>query len=252
MPDPVLDHPLIAARYFFPARAKLSHPFWVEAGPARLACFYHRPHPEAKTLVHFHGNGEVVADHLADLVPALEQLGYNCLLAEYRGYGQSTGVPALGAMLADVEPIIKSLHLPPEKLVLFGRSVGSIFALEAAARFPSIAGLILESGIADPLERLLLRVRPEELGLTFEQFQAVVARDLNHPAKLARYRGATLILHTRHDGLVEVTHARRLFEWAPEPKKLHIFEQGNHNTIMFSNFQEYFRQVQTFIDSLPE
>jgi hypothetical protein len=204
------------------------------------------------SIVHFHGNGEVVADHLTGLVPALEQLGYNCFLAEYRGYGQSNSTQALGAMLADVEPIIKSLNLPPEKLVLFGRSVGSIYALEAVARCPSIAGLILESGIADPLERLLLRVRPEELGVTIEQLQAAVARDLNHQAKLAHYRGATLILHTRHDGLVDVTHARRLFEWAPEPKRLHIFEQGNHNSIMFTNFHEYFRQVQAFIDSLPE
>jgi hypothetical protein len=80
MSKPVLDHPLISARYFFPTRAELPNPFWVEVGPARLACYY-QPYPEAKTIVHFHGNGEVVADHLTGLVAALEQLGYNCFLA---------------------------------------------------------------------------------------------------------------------------------------------------------------------------
>lgn len=56
-----------------------SCPFPAGSRPVRLACYTHQPHPEAKIVVHFHGNGQVAPDHLAGLMPALEQLGYNGL-----------------------------------------------------------------------------------------------------------------------------------------------------------------------------
>jgi acyl-CoA dehydrogenase len=81
-------------------------------------------------VVHFHGNGEVVADWQGGFEDFIGQLGWDLLLAEYRGYGASTGEPQLGRMLDDVKPILCAAG-PPGKLVAFGRSVGSIFALEA-------------------------------------------------------------------------------------------------------------------------
>ncbi len=250
MNDSILNHPLVSERYFFPRRADLPEPFWVECGQVRLACYAHQKHAGAKTIVHFHGNGEVVSDYLYDFVPLLDRLGYNVFLAEYRGYGMSSGKPELVTMLADAERIIEATGLPPEQMILFGRSVGSIYAIHAASRFPDIAGLIIESGIANPLERLVIRIEPQELGVTYEQLQAAVAQDLDHRQKLAVYQGATLILHTRYDGLVDVSHAEQLYGWAAEPKTLKIFEQGDHNSILYTNLREYFELVQAFIQSL--
>jgi alpha-beta hydrolase superfamily lysophospholipase len=65
-----------------------------------------------------------------------------------------------------------------------------------------------------------------------------------------RYHGATLVMHARHDDLVDVSHAERLFEWAAEPKTLKIFERGGHNDILFFNFDAYFESIKTFIDGL--
>jgi pimeloyl-ACP methyl ester carboxylesterase len=235
----LLDHPLLASRYFFPRRASIPSPLWVDAGDARLACALHRVvDPDALTIVHFHGNGEVVADWLEDLPGPVAALGCNLLLAEYRGYGQSTGAPALGRMLDDVEAVVRAAG-PPERVVLFGRSVGSIFALEAAARFPQAAGLVIESGIADVLERLLLRVEPRELDATAEELEAAVAARLDHRRKIAAYRGPTLILHTLFDELVPVTHAERLAEWAGGPVTLELLDRGGHNTILAENAPAY-------------
>ncbi len=99
----------------------------------------------------------------------------------------STGAPLLGRMLDDVVHVVRVTRTAPERTVVFGRSVGSIFALEAAARFPNLAGVIIESGVADPLERLLLRLQPEELGVTSEAFAAALSSRLDHKEKLARY-----------------------------------------------------------------
>ena len=248
----ILDHPLISARYFFPRAGSFPDPFWVDCGDARLACSYHEVDPAAKTLVHFHGNGEIVDDWQGDFVRLIQQLGCNCFLAELRGYGQSSGTPQLGKMLADVIPTVNSLGKPAEELIFFGRSVGSIFALEAVSRFPRAAGLVLESGVADVLERLLLRVDPEELGISMAELELEVDRCLDHRRKLAGYPGPVLVLHTAHDGLVDVSHGQRLHEWAQGRKTFRIFPRGNHNDIMFVNAREYFTLLGEFIASLGQ
>lgn len=247
----ILDHPLICQRYFFPRKTKTFDPCWVDCGEARLACYNHQPHPNAPTLVYFHGNGELVSDSMYEFLPAVEEMGYNLFLAEYRGYGLSSGTPALVAMLADVEPMLQAIGQPPEKLVLFGRSLGSVYALHGAAVVPGIAGLIIESGVADMLERVLLRVSPAELGVSPVALESAVASHFDHRAKLARYHGATLILHGRHDDLIDVSHGQRLFDWAKSPKVLKIFERGGHNDLLFHNLYEYFESIQRFINDLP-
>lgn len=245
----ILDHPLISERYFFPRRARIRSPFRVDCGDAELNCFFHQRSFEAKTLLHFHGNGEIVNDYFDDFVDRVDGMGFNCFLAEYRGYGMSTGSPQLQKMLEDVERILVALGQPPEKIVLFGRSVGSIFAIHGVSRFPSVSGLILESGIADPLERLLLRIHPEELGATMADLENAALQWLDHRMKLSQYRGPVLIMHSRFDGLVEADNAARLHNWAGGSKKLKIFDIGDHNSIMALNDREYFQLVENFLKS---
>ena len=236
---PLLDHPLIAQRYFFPRPGRPADPFFVDCGEAQLACHLREVTGARGTLVHFHGNGEIVDDYMPDFVDAVARMGWSCLLAEYRGYGGSTGEPVLGAMLDDVERVVQALDQPPDRLVFFGRSVGSIYAIHAASRFPQAAGLVLESGIADVLERLLLRVHPAELGAT--------AQELAHRSKLASFTGPSLVMHTRHDGLVDLSHAERLHEWAGGPRRLRVFEQGDHNSIMWVNATAWFGELRDFL-----
>jgi alpha-beta hydrolase superfamily lysophospholipase len=245
-----LDHDLISSRYFFPRDGALPQTTWVESHGERLACYHLAPHPGARTLVHFHGNGEIVSDYIPDLTSALLDLGVNIFFAEYRGYGASTGIPRLASMLDDVDAICHATQCPPEQLVVFGRSIGSIYAIETAKRFPNIGGLILESGIADPFERVLLRVSPEELGISTEAFQAEATTHLDHQQKLSGYNGPLLILHTEHDGLVDRSHADRNFAWAAsEQKTKHIFPRGNHNSIMAVNWFDYMDKIKSFLDT---
>ena len=252
MPPPpadLLDHPLISQRYFFPRAARPRARLDVPAGDATLACALHRSDPEGHTVVHFHGNGEVVADWQDGFPEVIGRMGWDLLLAEYRGYGASSGEPALGRMLDDVAAVLRAAG-PPEKVVVFGRSVGSLFAVEAVARAPGVAGLVLESGIADPLERLLLRVSPRELGVEAGALEAAVAARLDQRAKLAGYRGPVLVLHTRYDGLVDASHGERLAAWAGGPASLHVFEAGDHNSILLENEEAYLSLVRAFLASV--
>lgn len=251
MSESIFDHPVVSERYFFPRAEDFADPFRVAVKGAELGCFYHRPYPDAKTVIFFHGNGETVADYIELYAPVFEKMGYNCLLAEYRGYGMSTGAPALAAMLDDVEPIITAADPAPEDIILFGRSIGSLYAIHGVYRFPNIAGLIIESGIANILERVLLRAHPEELDTTRENLEKEAKKTFNHTEKLAGFTGASLFLHAEHDSLVHYSHGQTLYDAAPEPKHIKIFEQGDHNDIMMVNAEAYFQLIYQFINGLP-
>jgi fermentation-respiration switch protein FrsA (DUF1100 family) len=250
-PSTLLDHPLVSSRYFFPRREAFPHPYWVDAADgSKLACSYHEVNSAATTVVYFHGNGEVVADYLPGFPDWLTQAGYNVLLAEYRGYGMSTGQPALVGLLEDVPAIIRSLGIPDSHIVLFGRSIGSLYAVHGVSRHPQVAGVILESGIANITERFFMRVQPEELGMSKTTLVDELQRHFDYAAKLRGFQGRTLVLHTRHDELVHVHHAELLYTAAPEPKALHIFDQGGHNDIFYRNRQAYMQLVETFLAAL--
>jgi pimeloyl-ACP methyl ester carboxylesterase len=245
----LLDHPTISGRYFYPAPARLPETFWVEASFGRLACYYHRPHRRARTLVHFHGNGETVADYVPWLPEQLAAFGVNVFLSEYRGYGESDGEPALAAMLDDVEPIFESLALPEEEIVVFGRSVGSIYAIEFVNRYPSVRGLVLESGIADVLERVLLRVDPAEIGATREALDREASEVLNHRQKLSSFTGRLLIMHAQHDHLIDISHAERNHEYAANAdRQMVVFPEGDHNSIFVANVEEYLARLKAWLD----
>lgn len=247
----LLDHPIIASRYFFPRQEAFDQPYWVPAADgSRLACYYQCVNPEAKTVVYFHGNGEMVADYLPGFPEWLTGAGYNVLLAEYRGYGMSSGRPALVGMFDDVTAMLQSLGVPEQQVVLFGRSIGSLYAVHGVSRHPHLAGLILESGVADVGQRFFMRVQPEELGVSRDAILGELQRYFDYAAKLAGFQGRTLILHTRHDELVPVQHAEKLYAAAPEPKTLRVFEQGGHNDIFYWNRQEYMALVEAFLAAL--
>jgi pimeloyl-ACP methyl ester carboxylesterase len=237
-----LDHAIIGQRYFPARRDPLPHPTWVEVDDARLAC-YSSGQKHAVTVVHFHGNGEVVADYLPFFADCFEAAGADSFFAEYRGYGASTGRPQLARMLDDIPAIMDAVGRPASEIIVFGRSVGSIYAVEFAARFPDIAGLILESGIADVAERIALRVSPAELGVDADTFTRALRARFDHAAKLKGRSLPTLVMHARHDHLVDVSHGERLASYPRENARLVVFPTGNHNTIFGANSQRYLEEV---------
>jgi pimeloyl-ACP methyl ester carboxylesterase len=155
----------------------------------------------------------------------------------------------------DAEAIFEAAGVPAERLVLFGRSIGSLFAIELAARHPDIGGLVLESGLADPLERTLVRISPEELGVSRPELEAAISDRLDHRAKLGRYRGRMLALHAAHDTLIAPSHAARNIAWggaAASNKEFVIFPLGEHNSIFFANRDEYLARLGRFFRRLTE
>ena len=243
----LFDHPLISQRYFFPRPNTVPKTFPVHCDGATLHCIY-APLPTAKkTVVYFHGNGETVADYYPDFIELFHKMGLGIFLCEYRGYGSSTGTPQMAKMLEDTKYIFESLNLPASQLILFGRSVGSIYAIEFARRHPQIAGLIIESGIAVPLQRILLRIHPEEIGTSLQALKQEADIRFNHKKVMEQYQNPLLILHAKQDNLVTPDHAQHLYDWSKSPQKeLVMFPHGNHNSIFMANVNEYIQKLIQF------
>jgi pimeloyl-ACP methyl ester carboxylesterase len=234
----LLDHPVISERYFFPRPDAPRDPWMVQG----LACARRTKDRDAAVL-HFHGNGEVVADWLGDFADALEAGGVDAFFAEYRGYGGSSGRPSLSALLDDALTVFDAIGRPADEIVVYGRSIGSLAAAHVAAH-RDVKALVLESGISDLAERLLVRVRPEEeLGVTEDALRAAVKESLDQEAKIARAKCPVLVLHAENDHLVGKHHAERNAKAAGSRAEIVMYPAGDHNSIHVFNGADIARRV---------
>jgi pimeloyl-ACP methyl ester carboxylesterase len=267
----IIDHPLITGFLFYPRPLRRDdfpeiqhgsiHTF--ASGPSgdqdMISAYWYKPLKDAPTLLMFHGNGEVITDYLYDFHLAIEAIGANYAVVDYRGYGLSQGRPGLSAILEDSHAawsyFTGELGLKASEIILMGRSLGSIPGLELASTSGrDCRGVIIESGIAG-FHRWIERVGPmiERMGLDFEALKQALLRDLDHQAKVRKINRPMLIMHTENDQIVPSWNARDLYSWAdPNRTTLNIFPQGDHNTIFFTNAREYFQSIAEFIRGLKD
>ena len=247
----ILDHPQISGRYLFPQSRTLRSPFVAKVNQVELACYHRIVNSRGFTLIHFHGNGEAVSDYVPFMADLFNDMGLNQLFIEYRGYGGSTGEAKLVGMLPDGEAVMKAMGIAPERAIVLGRSIGSLYAIELAYRQPDIAALVIDSGIADPAERFLNYANLEASGLSQTDVRAQIAEHFDHALKLACYSNPLLILHAENDGLIDVSHAERNYQWAgSKQKRLVRFAHGDHNTIFHTNMSRYVGAIQELVDGL--
>lgn len=188
----------------------------------RLAgAFFPAPSPGAPVLLYFHGNAEAAAHNLP-LAGELNSRGLGVLLAEYRGYGGLRGSPSEEGLYADGEAALAELGrlgVPPSRVVLVGRSLGSGVAVELATRH-SVAAVVLVSAytslvdmgriVAGPLATLVVRDRFDSL------------------SKVGRVAAPLVLLHGSRDDVVPAAMGRRLAAARPDARWVEVAGTG-HN-----------------------
>ena len=98
----------------------------------------------APTLLYFYGNGTCLKTS-TDQLEEFRRSGANVLIAEYVGYGMSTGRPSEDGCYATADAAYDYLRsrpdVDPARIVAAGGSLGGAVAIDLAARKP-VAGLI--------------------------------------------------------------------------------------------------------------
>jgi pimeloyl-ACP methyl ester carboxylesterase len=244
----LLDLPVISRRVFYPRRTTVPPDLIVASGECRLGCYVRRAQPDAVWVIYFHGNGELAAESVEDCASLFTGAGVNVCFAEYRGYGTSDGEPALVGMLGDGEQVMATLGVPAERVVAFGRSLGSVYAIELARRLPRLGGLVLESGVASLADLWTLVSEAKGLGCAASFVETAIMKHFDHRAKLGAYAGPLLVMHAEGDRLVARSHADRLYAWGGgSDKRLVVFPNGDHNTILWVNAVAYVAELREFL-----
>ena len=110
------------------------------------------PKAGAPVLVWFHGNGGNISHRLENIKLLHDLVGVQVFIFDYREYGRSQGrISREGTFLdaaAAYRCAAETRGLPPQEIVLFGRSLGSALATDLAIRNPC-RGLILESAFTN-------------------------------------------------------------------------------------------------------
>ena len=195
----------------------------------------------APTLVHFHGNGEELAD-LVDLVALLRARGLGVLAVEYPGYGLSRpGEPSERAIYEAAELALHDLRenkgVSRERTVLSGQSLGSGVAVEMASRGLGARAILFApyTSIADVANvyfpflpnRWLLRDR------------------FDNAAKAPRVTVPVLVVHGTDDEVIPFELGERLAGMFPNAQLVPL-PRGRHNDLFLRGGDALVRDLETF------
>jgi alpha-beta hydrolase superfamily lysophospholipase len=205
-------------------------------------------HQEWPWILFFHGNGEVVSDY-DEISPFYHQKGLNLVVADYRGYGVSSGIPTLTDLAQDAHDIFKQVREDLSRrdlrkdLWVMGRSLGSISAFELAYHYQEdIRGLIIESGFPSVV-RIMAHLGMPTDGMGLEKI------DEECLERIERISIPSLIIHGDQDWLVPLDNAKDIYQHlGTRDKELLIIPSATHNDIMLVGFKEYFDALQRFIE----
>ena len=172
---------------------------------------------------------------------SLHAAGYNVLVFDYRGFGRNPGTPSEAGLYEDAltayRYLVEQLAVPPHRIVLAGRSLGSAVAVELATRVPS-GGLLLLSAVDSVVatgSRLYFWA-PVSL-LASQRFDAT--------AKAPFVTVPVLEVHATDDAFVPLRAARALFERFPA-RKVMLELSGGHNDVGFPIDESFSRALAEF------
>lgn len=207
----------------------------------RLHGWFVPAEPQRGVLLFFHGNAGNIS-HRLDSLRLFHELGLSVLLFDYRGYGRSEGEPSEAGTYLDAgaawDYLTGELGFKPERIVLFGRSLGAAIAARTAALHPPGA-LIIDSGFASipELAEIHYPYLPVRLLSRFEYATG---------EHLAKVEAPVLVIHSEGDDLVPFEQGRHLYEAAGEPKTFLAIE-GGHNEAFLASYHRYQAAVDDFL-----
>jgi len=227
----------------FPAQVGLvCEDVWIDVTPTeKINGWYIGGWPDKRTVLFLHGNGGNIGHRLPHL-QFLQSLGVSVLIIDYRGYGRSKGKPSEENFYADASAsyqwLISTKEVGPDRIILFGESIGGAVAADLAAKSPC-AGLILESSFTS-IRDMARRVFP------FLPTGLLLRSEYNTLEKLDRLTCPVLVTHSPEDEIVPFDMGEKLYAAAKPPKRF-VQLHGTHNDRDYLDQPDYRQAVEAFL-----
>ena len=193
------------------------------------------------TVLFLHGNAGNIS-HRLDSIAIFHELGLDTFIIDYRGYGQSEGKPSEEGTYRDAEAawqyLVTERGKDPERIIMFGRSIGGGVAAWLATRHKA-AALIVESSFTSAVD-MAAHLYPFMPVRLISRLQYPVAD------YVARAECPVLIVHSRDDEIIPFAMGKALYEAAPAPKAF-IELAGDHNNGFLLSRDRYSKELAKFI-----
>lgn len=187
------------------------------------------------TVLISHGNGEDVRQ-MSPFLKRFQQQGFSVFAYDYHGYGTSTGIPSEKNAYLDEEAayryLTEKLGTPTNRIILYGRSLGSALAVDLATHKP-VAGVIIESPFISAF-RLYTRIPI----LLFDKF--------NNLKKINKIKAPILIIHGKNDRIIPLWHGEKLYKQANATTFFCRIESANHNDVEKVGGESYWQSITDF------
>lgn len=190
-----------------------------------LVLWLSKPTGDRPVILFLHGNAGEVADR-AERLAFYQSQGFGAAFLSWRGYGGSTGRPSETGLLIDAKTAydhLRSLGLPPDRIVIVGESLGTGPAVQLAARNP-VGALILEAPYSAALD--IARAQYPWLPVGLLMLDQYRSRD-----HIAQVRAPILILHGEGDRAIPHSSGQYLFALANEPKSFLSLGPVGHDAL---------------------
>ena len=191
----------------------------------RLNALYFKTEQERKGLIFYlHGN----ADNLSrwgNYAVDFTSIGYDVFMLDYRGYGKSEGHPGEELLYQDATFTLNWVftNLPHDRLIIYGRSLGSAVASHLAEQIePDL--LILETPFAEFKDVIYWLIRP-----AFYLFPIDI--HFSNARSLPKVTCPKVIFHGTRDWIVPLTSAEALAAYLGPKDNFIIIEGAGHKNL---------------------
>jgi len=192
------------------------------ADGVRLTGWYASAEAGKPSVLYFHGNAGNLSGRSERFGTVLAS-GFGLLVASYRGYPGSEGIPGERQLIADGLALFDWLAGQNDQIVVHGESLGTGIAVAVAASRDARA-LVLEAPYTAAVDIAARQYPWIPVGLLMnDQF---LSRE-----RIGRVSEPLLIVHGSDDRVIPVGHGKRLHALASEPKRLAVIEGASHDDL---------------------
>jgi len=207
----------------------------------KIQCLYLPASGADNIVIYFHGNAGNIYHRIPELIQ-LRRFGVNVIGVSYRGYGKSEGSPSEEGIYKDgnavLEYVTKGLGFSPNKVIIFGRSIGTTVAINTS-QFKEIGGLILVTPLTSGV------AQANAAGMSSVTFLA--GDSFNNLSKMKNIKVPLLVIHGTHDRVIPFSMGKEIYDNATVDKKFIKIDGADHNDIHDRYRQLYWPPILEFL-----